>query len=108
MNSFDTARVLLPINARAQCSVSDKECCRGNEGNSYTRAGRYNWGGFLSGEDYEIRFLNADGSVSLLLVTNSTSYDHALEVALKKFATEMKAFEVWRGQTLVAKGPAKD
>jgi hypothetical protein len=74
-------------------------------GNSYTLAGRYNWGDFLSGEDYEIRFLNADGSLSLLLVTNSTSDDLALEVALKKFAAEMKPFEVWRGQTLVMKGP---
>lgn len=94
------------MNARAQCSVSDKECCRVNEESSYTHAGRFNWGGFLFGEDYEIRFLNADGSVSLLLVTNSESDEHALKAALKKFATEMKPFEVWRGQTLVARGPA--
>ena len=60
----------------------------------------------MSGEDYEIRFLNADGSVSLLLVTSSANDDHALEVALKKFATEMKPFEVWRGQAFVAKGPS--
>jgi hypothetical protein len=41
-------------------------------------------------------------------MTSSTSDAHALAVALKKFAVEMKPFEIWRGQTLVTKGPAAE
>jgi len=59
----------------------------------------------LSGEDYEVRFFNADGSVSLLFVTNCADDDAARETALKMFARELKPFEIWRGATLVGKGP---
>ena len=59
----------------------------------------------MSGTDYEVRFLNADGSVALLFVTNSESDESAVEAALKRFAEEIKPFEVWRGHTFVARGP---
>ena len=58
----------------------------------------------MSAADYEVRFLNADGSVALLFVTSSESDQLAIEAALKAFATELKPFEIWRGQTFVAKG----
>jgi hypothetical protein len=59
----------------------------------------------LSAEDYEVRFFNADGTLSLVLLTNSIDDEHAREAALKMFATELKPFEIWRGLTLIAKGP---
>jgi hypothetical protein len=60
----------------------------------------------LSGEDYEVRFFNADGSISLVLITKSIDDEHAREAALKMFAEELKPFEIWRGQAPAAKGPA--
>jgi hypothetical protein len=60
----------------------------------------------LAGEDYEIRFFNADGSLSHVLVTNCASDEEAHAAALRKFAEELKPFGIWRGSVLVTKGPA--
>jgi hypothetical protein len=60
----------------------------------------------LAREDYEIHFFNADGTLSHLLVTNCTSDEDAHAAALWKFAEEPYPFEIWRGPTLVTKGPA--
>jgi hypothetical protein len=55
--------------------------------------------------DYEIRFLKADGTVSLMFVTNCVDDEHARETAVRMMRPEFARFEVWRGQTCAAKGP---
>lgn len=55
--------------------------------------------------DYEIRFLKADGTVSLMFVTNCVSDEHARETAVRMMRPEFASFEVWRGQTCALKGP---
>ena len=55
--------------------------------------------------DYEIRFLKADGTVSLMLVTNCISDEHARETAVRTMRPEFASFEVWRGQICASKGP---
>jgi hypothetical protein len=55
--------------------------------------------------DYEIRFLKADGTVSLMFVTNCVSDEHARETAVRMMRPEFASFEVWRGQTCATKGP---
>lgn len=55
--------------------------------------------------DYEIRFLKADGTVSLIFVTNCVSDEHACETAVRMMRPEFASFEIWRGQTCAAKGP---
>ncbi|HVU21738.1 MAG TPA: hypothetical protein VHE09_13485 [Rhizomicrobium sp.] len=59
----------------------------------------------MAGEDYEIRFFNADGTLSHVLITNCASDQDARAAALKKFAEDLKRFEIWRGQTLIETGP---
>lgn len=54
--------------------------------------------------DYEIRFLKADGTVSLLFVTSCISDAHALETAKRMMRPQFTAYEIWRGQTRVAAG----
>jgi hypothetical protein len=55
--------------------------------------------------DYEIRYLKADGTVSLLLVTVCVDDTHALETAKRMMQPDFAAFEIWRGQTRVDSGP---
>ena len=55
-------------------------------------------------QDYDIRFLNADGTTALLFVTRCVSDEHALETARRMMRPEFTAFEVWRGHTRVAAG----
>jgi hypothetical protein len=55
--------------------------------------------------DYEIRFLKADGSVSLIFVTSCISDDHARETARRMMPQGVARFEIWRGQDCIAKGP---
>lgn len=55
--------------------------------------------------DYEIRFLKADGMVSLMFVTNCVSDEHARETAVRMMRPEFARFEVWRGQICAMKGP---
>jgi hypothetical protein len=54
--------------------------------------------------DYEIRFLKADGTVSLLFVTSCISDAHALETARRMMRPQFAAFEVWRGHERVGNG----
>jgi len=56
----------------------------------------------LAGEDYEIRFFNADGSVSHVVVTNCASDEDACQIAMNKYAEERKPFEIWRGKNRIA------
>ncbi len=55
--------------------------------------------------DYEIRFLKADGSVSLMFVTSCISDDHARETARRMMPEGVASFEIWRGHDCIAKGP---
>ena len=55
--------------------------------------------------DYEIRFLKADRTVSLLFVTSCISDSHALETAKRMMRPQFAAFEIWRGHTCVGNGP---
>jgi hypothetical protein len=52
--------------------------------------------------DYEIRFLKADGSTSLVFVTSCASDEHARETAQRMMKAEFASFEIWRGQQRVA------
>lgn len=58
-----------------------------------------------SERDYEIRFLKADGTTSLVFVTSAASDNHARETAQRMMKNGFASFEIWRGQTCVAKGP---
>jgi hypothetical protein len=69
---------------------------------------RIGQGHHLSSErDYEIRFLKADGTTSLVFVTSCASDEHARETAGRMMKQEFAGFEVWRGQACVAKGQQK-
>jgi hypothetical protein len=57
----------------------------------------------LTGEDYEIRLLGADGSTALLFATNCVSDAHARDIALQMYTEEFSGFEIWRGQLCVEK-----
>lgn len=59
----------------------------------------------MDDRDYEIRFLKADGATALVLVTSCVGDGHARETAVRTMKQEYASFEVWRGQTCVAKGP---
>lgn len=62
-------------------------------------------GAFVNDRDYEIRFLKADGATALVFVTSCVGDGHARETALRMMRPDYASFEVWRGQTCVAKGP---
>jgi hypothetical protein len=69
-------------------------------------SGRARQAGTLDTErDYEIRFLKADGTVSLMFVTHCVGDAHARETAVRMMRPEFARFEVWHGQTCAAKGP---
>jgi len=62
----------------------------------------------LGGErDYEIRFLKADGATALVFVTSCISDEHARDTAVSLMRDGFANFEIWRGQTCVARGPSK-
>lgn len=51
--------------------------------------------------DYEIRFLNADGSTSLVFVTSCASDEHARETAERMKTAEFAGVEIWHGHQRV-------
>jgi len=55
--------------------------------------------------DYEIRFLKADGSTSLVFVTSCASDAQARETAQRMMKDGFARFEIWRGPARVAHGP---
>jgi hypothetical protein len=59
----------------------------------------------VSDRDYEIRFLKADGATALVFVTTCVGDGHARETAIRMMKPDFARFEVWRGQTCVARGP---
>jgi len=60
-----------------------------------------------SERDYEIRFLKADGTTSLVFVTSAASDTHARESAERMMNDTFAGFEIWRGQSCVAKAPER-
>lgn len=58
----------------------------------------------VTSENYEIRYLRADGTLSLLYVTSCASDDHARDTALQMFADDFAAYEIWHGPVCVEKG----
>ena len=57
--------------------------------------------------DYEIRFLKADGTTSLIFVTSCASDEHARETAERMMKDGFARFEIWRGTARVADGPSQ-
>ena len=57
--------------------------------------------------DYEIRFLNADGTMSLMFVTSCVSNEHARETAERMMPDGVAGYEIWHGQCCVAKETRK-
>lgn len=57
--------------------------------------------------DYEIRFLKADGTTSLMFVTSCASDEHARETAERMMKDEFSGYEIWRGQTRVMQSPPR-
>jgi hypothetical protein len=55
-------------------------------------------------EDYEIRFLNSAGGVSLVHVTLCASDGHAHEAALRLFNHSFHSYEIWRGTECIKRG----
>jgi len=57
-----------------------------------------------NGRDYEIRFLNADGALSFLFITNCASDEQARDAAMKMFRKEFATYEIWRDHVCVGAG----
>lgn len=52
-------------------------------------------------KDYEIRFLKADGSTSLVFVTRCASDEDAQETAERMLTDDFFGYEIWRGHVRV-------
>ena len=57
-----------------------------------------------NGRDYEIRFMNADGALSFLFVTNCSSDEQARDAAMRMSRTEFATYEIWRDHVCIGAG----
>jgi len=57
-----------------------------------------------NGRDYEIRFMNADGALSFLFVTNCSSDEQARDAAMRMSRKEFATYEIWRDHICIGAG----
>jgi len=57
-----------------------------------------------NGRDYEIRFMNADGALSFLFVTNCSSDEQARDAAMRMSRKEFVTYEIWRDHVCIGAG----
>jgi hypothetical protein len=58
----------------------------------------------MIGHDYEIRFVNAEGALSFLYMTNCATDEQAREAAQRMFRQEFATYEIWRDNVCVDAG----
>jgi hypothetical protein len=56
------------------------------------------------GHDYEIRFVNAEGALSFLYMTNCATDEQARDAARRMCRKEFATYEIWRDNICVAAG----
>jgi hypothetical protein len=58
----------------------------------------------ISAHDYEIRFMNADGGLSFLVMTNCATDEQARESARRMFRHGFATYEIWRDYICIDSG----
>jgi hypothetical protein len=56
------------------------------------------------GHDYEIRFVNAEGALSFLYMTNCATDEQARDAARRMFRKGFATYEIWRDNFCVDTG----